>query len=68
MATRANNAIARFISNTPLYNAPSDPINAQPICFIYLFDFFFFKKKKALINWSFYLENENVMEKKKKKE
>lgn len=31
MATNANNAIAKFISKTPLYNAPRDPINAHPI-------------------------------------
>lgn len=31
IATKANNAIAKLISNTPLNRAPRDPINAQPI-------------------------------------
>lgn len=41
--------------------------NQRATNLFYLFVwFFFFLKKKALINWSFYLENENVIEKKKK--
>ena len=38
--------MARFMSKTPLYNAPRDPSRAQPICFIYYQLLQALKKKK----------------------